>query len=40
MDNGINGIGLFRSEYLYMNRKKLPSEKEQFNLSVFKSSTI
>ena len=32
MENGINGIGLFRSEYLYMNRKKLPSEKEQFNL--------
>ena len=32
IDKGINGIGLFRSEYLYMNRKKLPSEVEQFNL--------
>ena len=32
IDNGINGIGLFRSEYLYMNRKKLPSEEEQFIL--------
>jgi phosphotransferase system enzyme I (PtsI) len=25
------GVGLFRSEFLYMNRDKLPSEEEQFN---------
>ncbi|MDC3091709.1 phosphoenolpyruvate--protein phosphotransferase [Rickettsiales bacterium] len=29
---GIDGIGLFRSEYLYMNKKNLPTEKEQFEL--------
>ncbi len=28
---GIDGIGLFRTEYLYMNKKKIPSEEEQFN---------
>lgn len=28
--NGAEGIGLFRSEFLYMNRKALPSEEEQF----------
>ncbi|MHB1407267.1 MAG: phosphoenolpyruvate--protein phosphotransferase [Desulfitobacteriaceae bacterium] len=28
--NGAEGIGLFRTEFLYMNRKKLPSEDEQF----------
>ena len=32
MEKGIDGIGLFRSEYLYMNRKNLPSENEQFRL--------
>ncbi len=32
MEKGIDGIGLFRSEYLYMNRKNLPSENEQFHL--------
>ncbi len=32
MGKGIDGIGLFRSEYLYMNRKNLPSENEQFHL--------
>ena len=30
ISKGIDGIGLFRSEYLYMNRKTLPSEEEQF----------
>ncbi len=28
--NGAEGIGLFRSEFLYMNRKEAPSEEEQF----------
>jgi len=27
---GADGIGLFRTEYLYLNRKDLPSEEEQF----------
>lgn len=31
-NKGIDGIGLFRSEYLYMNKKNLPTEKEQFEL--------
>ena len=28
---GIDGIGLFRTEYLFMNKKTMPSEEEQFN---------
>jgi phosphotransferase system enzyme I (PtsI) len=28
--NGAEGIGLFRSEFLYMNRKTMPDEEEQF----------
>ncbi len=28
---GIDGIGLYRTEYLFMNKKKMPSEDEQFN---------
>ena len=28
--NGATGIGLFRSEFLFLNRDKLPSEDEQF----------
>lgn len=28
--NGSEGVGLFRSEFLYMNRDNLPSEEEQF----------
>ncbi len=31
LDKGIDGIGLFRSEYLYMKRKTIPTEQEQFN---------
>ena len=29
-DNGATGIGLFRSEFLFLNRDDLPSEEEQF----------
>ncbi|MEK6663132.1 MAG: phosphoenolpyruvate--protein phosphotransferase [Pseudomonadota bacterium] len=29
-DNGARGIGLFRSEFLFMNRPDLPDEEEQF----------
>ena len=28
--NGADGIGLFRSEFLYMNRQEMPTEEEQF----------
>lgn len=30
LENGAEGIGLFRSEFLFMNRKEMPSEEEQF----------
>ena len=30
LENGAQGIGLFRSEFLFMNRKDLPDEEEQF----------
>jgi phosphotransferase system enzyme I (PtsI) len=30
LDNGATGIGLFRSEFLYLNREGLPTEDEQF----------
>jgi phosphotransferase system enzyme I (PtsI) len=30
LDNGATGIGLFRSEFLFLNRAGLPSEDEQF----------
>lgn len=30
--NGGEGVGLFRSEFLYMDRSQLPSEEEQFNV--------
>ncbi|MCC7040014.1 MAG: phosphoenolpyruvate--protein phosphotransferase [Burkholderiales bacterium] len=30
VDNGAAGIGLFRSEFLFLNREGLPSEDEQF----------
>jgi phosphotransferase system enzyme I (PtsI) len=32
MANGAAGIGLFRSEFMYMNRDDLPSEEEQYQL--------
>ncbi len=32
LHNGAEGIGLFRSEFLYMNRDNLPSEEAQFNV--------
>ncbi|MBI5889732.1 MAG: phosphoenolpyruvate--protein phosphotransferase [Nitrosomonadales bacterium] len=30
-ENGATGIGLFRSEFLFLNRDTLPDEEEQFN---------
>lgn len=30
IDNGAEGIGLFRTEFLYMGRSSLPTEEEQF----------
>jgi phosphotransferase system enzyme I (PtsI) len=30
LDNGAEGIGLYRSEFLYMDRDSLPTEEEQF----------
>ena len=30
LKKGIDGIGLYRSEYLFMNKKRIPSEQEQF----------
>ena len=30
LENGAQGIGLFRTEFLFMNRKDLPDENEQF----------
>ncbi len=30
LENGAQGIGLFRTEFLFMNRKILPTEEEQF----------
>lgn len=30
LNNGAEGIGLFRTEFLYMNRENLPTEEEQF----------
>lgn len=32
LKNDAEGIGLFRSEFIYMGREKLPSEEEQFNI--------
>ncbi len=34
VENGCEGIGLFRSEFLYMNRPDLPGEEEQFRAYV------
>ena len=30
LEHGANGVGLFRTEFLYMNRSSLPTEEEQF----------
>lgn len=30
LENGAEGVGLFRTEFLYMNRKTLPTEEEQY----------
>jgi phosphotransferase system enzyme I (PtsI) len=30
LENGAQGIGLFRTEFLFMNRRSLPDEEEQF----------
>src|SRR5439155_5693878 len=30
IENGASGVGLFRTEFLYLNRDELPSEDEQF----------
>ena len=30
-ENGAEGVGLFRTEFLYMNREKMPDEEEQFS---------
>ncbi len=32
LQNGASGIGLFRSEYLFLSKKLLPSEQEQFEI--------
>lgn len=32
LENGGQGIGLFRTEFLFMNRNELPTEEEQFNV--------
>ena len=39
LNNDCDGIGLFRTEYLYMNRNDLPSEREQMSVygKVFKA---
>ena len=39
LNNDCDGIGLYRTEYLYMNRSDLPSEKEQMSVyaKVFKA---
>jgi len=38
ISHGAEGIGLYRTEYFYMNRRDLPSEEEQFN--AYKSVAI
>ncbi|ACL70194.1 phosphoenolpyruvate--protein phosphotransferase [Halothermothrix orenii] len=32
IDNGGQGVGLFRTEFMYMHRDSLPDEEEQYNL--------
>ena len=38
IENKASGIGLFRTEFLFMNRKELPNEEEQFE--IYKSVAI
>ena len=38
--NGAEGIGLFRTEYLFLNREALPSEEEQFQVYYQAASTL
>lgn len=38
LDYGGSGIGLFRTEYLFMDRDRLPSEEEQFQ--VYKAAAV
>jgi len=32
LDNGAEGVGLFRTEFLYMDRSRFPTEEEQFEV--------
>ncbi len=32
LEHGAEGIGLYRTEFIYLNRKELPSEEEHFNI--------
>ncbi|WP_326975073.1 phosphoenolpyruvate--protein phosphotransferase [Caproicibacter sp. BJN0012] len=32
LENGAEGVGLFRTEFLYMNRQTMPTEEEQFQV--------
>src|SRR5690606_32281973 len=32
LDSGAEGVGLFRTEFLYMDRTRFPSEEEQFDV--------
>ena len=40
IDYGAEGIGLYRTEFLFLNRKDLPSEKEQFEIYKKVTETI
>lgn len=45
LQNGADGVGLFRTEFLYMNRLDLPTEEEQYKhysevLTVFKNRPV
>ena len=32
LEHGAEGVGLYRTEFLYLNRKELPSEEDHFNI--------
>lgn len=38
--HGANGIGLYRTEFLYMNRSDLPSEDEQFEVYKYVAESV